>query len=159
MEEKRKQKITSPEVLRRKIEHYCVYQERCQQEVRNKLYELGAYSKDVELIIAELIEKNFLNEERFAIAFAGGKFRIKKWGKLKIIRELKMRQISAYCIKKALQQIEEDDYEKALIDVLKKKLKNFSDASPIQKMKLAKYAMQKGFEPDLIWKKLKENET
>ena len=155
MEKQQFKKITSPDVLRRKAEHYCAYQERCQQEVRSRLYELGGYTKDIELIIAELIEHNFLNEERFAIAYAGGKFRIKKWGKIKIINELKFRQISAYCIKKALQQIDEDDYRTTLMDVLTKKKSNFAKASPTQKMQLAKFAMSKGFEPDLIWKLLK----
>ena len=155
MEKQQFKKITSPEVLRRKAEHYCAYQERCQQEVRNKLYELGGYTKDIELIIAGLIEHNFLNEERFAIAYAGGKFRIKKWGKIKIINELKFRQISAYCIKKALQQIDEDDYRKTLVEVLSKKNKNFAKTSPMQKMQLAKFAISKGFEPDLIWKLLR----
>ena len=102
-----------------------------------------------------MIEHNFLNEERFAIAYAGGKFRIKKWGKIKIINELKFRQISAYCIKKALQQIDEDDYRTTFMDVLTKKNSNFAKASPTQKMQLAKFAMSKGFEPDLIWKLLK----
>ena len=155
MEKQQFKKITSPDVLRRKAEHYCAYQERCQQEVRSRLYELGGYTKDIELIIAELIEHNFLNEERFAIAYAGGKFRIKKWGKIKIINELKFGQISAYCIKKALQQIDEDDYRTTLMDVLTKKNSNFAKASPTQKMQLAKFAMSKGFEPDLIWKLLK----
>ena len=155
MEKQQFKKITSPDVLRRKAEHYCAYQERCQQEVRSRLYELGGYTKDIELIIAELIEHNFLNEERFAIAYAGGKFRIKKWGKIKIINELKFRQISAYCIKKALQQIDEDDYRTTLMDVLTKKNSNLAKASPTQKMQLAKFAMSKGFEPDLIWKLLK----
>ena len=158
MEEFKQRKITSPEVLQRKIEHYCAYQERCQQEVRNKLYELGGYSKDIEQIIAALIEKNFLNEERFAIAFAGGKFRIKKWGKIKIINELKFRQISPYCIKKALQQIDEDAYLETLKYVLQKKYADYKKASAMQKMKISKYAMMKGFEPDLIWKTLKETD-
>ena len=158
MEKQAAKKIFSPEVLRRKIEHYCAYQERCQQEVRNKLYELGGYPNDIEQIIAELIEKNFLNEERFAKAFAGGKFRIKKWGKVKIISQLKFKQISAYCIKAALQQIDEDDYLQTLKMVLLKKNKNYAAASPMQKQQLAKYAMQKGFEPDLTWKELKKVE-
>jgi regulatory protein len=155
MEKQQFKKITSPEVLKRKMESYCAYQERCQQEVRSKLYELGGYTKDIEQLIAELIEQNFLNEERFAIAYAGGKFRIKKWGKIKIISELKFRHISAYCIKKALQQIDEDDYKKTLMEVLNKKNANFAKASSMQKMQLAKFAMSKGFEPDLIWKTLK----
>lgn len=149
MEEKRK--YVSPEILKRKIEHYCAYQERCQQEVRNKLYELGGQTKDIEQIIVNLIENNFLNEERFAKAYAGGKFRIKQWGKVKIIKELKYRRISDYCIKSALKQIDEDDYILTLKNILEKKKPNYILCSPIQKQSLAKYAMSKGFEPNLVW--------
>jgi regulatory protein len=144
-------KITSPEVLKRKIEHYCAYQERCQQEVRNKLYELGGYTSDIEQIITQLIEANFLNEERFAIAYAGGKFRIKQWGKVKIIKELKFRKISPYCIKKAIQQIDDDSYVKTLLAIIIKKNKHYLKLSSAEKYKLANFAISKGFESRLVW--------
>src|SRR5687767_2477337 len=95
-------KITDAKIGLAKAQKYCAYQERCQQEVRSKLYGWGLWKEAVEGIIAELINENFINEERFAIAFAGGKFRIKKWGKTKIKLELKKRDISDYCIKQAL---------------------------------------------------------
>ncbi|MEY4876748.1 MAG: hypothetical protein RL708_1897 [Bacteroidota bacterium] len=157
MQEKQK-KYISPDEMRRKIEHYCAYQERCQQEVRNKLYELGGYTKDIEQLIAELIEKNFLNEERFAKAYAGGKFRIKHWGKIKIIQALKFRYISDYCIKIALRQIDEDDYLLTLQQLIEKKNPNYLHCTPMQKQSIAKYAMSKGFEPNLIWNVLNKKE-
>lgn len=156
MEEKRK--YISPEILKRKIENYCVYQERCQQEVRNKLYELGGQTKDIEQLIANLIENNFLNEERFAKAYAGGKFRIKQWGKIKIINELKFRRISEYCIKSALKQIDEDDYHLTLKNILEKKKVNYILCSPTQKLALAKYAISKGFESSMVWAELNNKE-
>jgi regulatory protein len=101
-EEKKPKKKLTPNQALIKAQMSCAYQERCQQEIRDKLYEWGLHSNEVENIIADLISTNFLNEERFAKAFAGGKFRIKKWGKVKIKIELKKRKISDYCIRKGL---------------------------------------------------------
>lgn len=136
-----------------KLQKYCAYQERCQQEVRNKLIEYGVYGDDLESIIADLISDNFLNEERFAKVFAGGKFRIKKWGKKKIIQELKAKKISEYCIKKAIQtEITEADYLLTLSEVLNKKAKLLSESDKFKKnQKLAQYAIGRGFETELIW--------
>src|ERR1700742_4248902 len=106
--EKKRKVYTAHEALV-KAEAWCAYQERCQQEVRDKLYSWGLHNAEVEPVIAELISKNFLNEERFAKAFAGGKFRIKKWGRVNIRLELKRRKLSEYCIKKGLAEIDEDD--------------------------------------------------
>ncbi len=94
-----------PEALtkaKQKIAHYCAYQERCQQEVRSKLYQYGLYKNQVEETLAWLITEGYLNEERFAKTFAGGKFRVKKWGKLKIEQALKQKQLSSYCIRKGM---------------------------------------------------------
>ena len=91
-----------------KLKQYCAYQERSHHEVKSRLYDLGVWKKDHDEIIAALIEENYLNEERFAIAFAGGKFRMKQWGRVKIRYELKQRQVSEYCIKKAMKQIDEE---------------------------------------------------
>ena len=93
------------------ILHYCKYQERCHSEVRNKLYELGFTTPEVEQQLTGLIETGVLNEERFAKAFAGGKFRMKQWGREKIKQQLKLRKISDYCIKKAMTEIPGEDYE------------------------------------------------
>jgi regulatory protein len=155
-EEKPKKKLT-PMQATIKAQMACAYQERCQQEMRDKLYDWGLHGDDVENIIANLISENFLNEERFAIAFAGGKFRIKKWGKVKIKIELKRRKISDYCIKKALAAIDADDYIKTLQELLKKRLKeNAKGKAHIRNYKAAQYALSRGFESDLIWEELKE---
>jgi regulatory protein len=152
---KPKIKLTPLQALR-KAESTCAYQERCQQEMRDKLYEWGLYSADVENIIAQLITDNFLNEERFAKAYAGGKFRIKKWGKVKIKIELKKRKISDYCIKKAMQEINDTDYLKTIKELIAKKSKEIKGLKEYQKKyKIAQYIASRGFEQDLIWDVLK----
>lgn len=157
-EQKKKKKFT-PAQASLKAEHYCAYQERCQQEMRDKLYEWGLFPDAVESIIAKLITDNFLNEERFAKAYAGGKFRIKKWGRIKIKLELKKRHISDYCIKKAMQEINEDAYMETLKQLIEKKSKDIKDKKPhIRQFKIANYIASRGFENDLIWSVLKEEE-
>jgi regulatory protein len=104
----------SKEEALQKAKHYCAYQERCHSEVKEKLYSLGMNKKEVDELLSELISDNYLNEERFAILFAGGKFRIKQWGRIKIKYALKQKQVSEYCIKKALAAIYERDYNKTL---------------------------------------------
>ncbi len=135
-----------------KVKHYCAYQERCHAEVKDKLYGLGLNKKEAEEIISTLIEENYLNEERFAIAFAGGHFRTKKWGRVKIKYQLKQKQVSEYCIKKALQQIDEDDYLQTLQKLFDEKLKTLNSEKNIfiKKRKLQDYLMQRGYESDLI---------
>lgn len=139
-----------------KAQKHCAYQERSQQEVRNKLFEWGLHSAEVENVIVELISANFINEERFALQLANGKFRIKHWGKVKITQALKLHKVSAYCIKKALQQIPDDDYEKSLRKILEKKRNNIpGKLTPLKARKLAHFAQSKGYESALIWKVLK----
>jgi regulatory protein len=157
--ETQKKKKFTPSQAALKAEHYCAYQERCQQEMRNKLYEWGLFPDAVESIIAKLITDNFLNEERFAKAYAGGKFRIKKWGRIKIKLELKKRQISDYCIKKAMQEINENAYMETLKQLIEKKEKDIKDKkSHIRQFKIANYIASRGFENDLIWSVLKKEE-
>ena len=140
-----------------KIASFCAYQERTQQEVRLKLYEYGIKSDEVEGIIVKLIEENFLNEERFAKAFAGGKFRVKKWGRNKIIRELEMRHLSPYCIKSGLKEIDETDYIDTIHQIIAKKSDEISAKNSYQKLyKIAQYLISRGFEPDLVWDILKK---
>lgn len=136
-----------------KAANYCAYQERTQAEVRERLAEWGIYGDDAEQIIVRLIEENFLNEERFAKAFAGGKFRVKNWGRQKIKYELKARGLSDYCIRIGMAEIEDDDYLKTLQEILEKKSKELkSEKNPqILKQKLARYAIGKGYESDLVW--------
>jgi regulatory protein len=157
-ETKPKKKLTPSQALI-KAQMTCAYQERCQQEMRDKLYEWGLHSNDVENIIANLITDNFLNEERFAKAFAGGKFRIKKWGRVKIKIELKKRKISDYCIRKAMEEIDDSSYINVLKDVLHKRLKDSKGKVYIQHYKAAQYALSRGFEGDLIWETIKELES
>ena len=151
-EDKKPKKKLTPNQATIKAQLSCAYQERCQQEMRDKLYEWGLYSNDVENIIANLISDNFLNEERFAKAYAGGKFRIKKWGRVKIKIELKKRKISDYCIKKGMQEIDEDEYIKTLKSILVKRLnENPKGKQQVRNYKAAQYAISRGYEGDLVW--------
>ena len=141
-----------------KLANYCAYQERSQKEVRNKLYETGLYQDEIEEIISELISENFLNEERFAKAFIGGKFRIKKWGRNKILMAIRPFDISDYCIKKGLQEIDPDDYNNTMEQIIIAKNKGLSEDNIfVRRNKLAKYAMSKGFEAELVWNFLKQH--
>ena len=141
-----------------KAKYFCAYQERCHAEVKKKLYGFGLYKNEVELLMSQLIEENYLNEERFALAFAGGKFRINQWGKTKIKYELKMRQIGDYNIKKALSQIEEEDYLKTLQKLAAEKLATLKSEKNIfiRKSKLQNYLVGKGYEFNLIGEIVRE---
>lgn len=145
------QKFT-PQQAVPKIKQYCAYQERCHVEVRDKLYSYGLIKPEVEEIIYTLITENYLNEERFAIHYAGGKFRMKQWGKNKIKLALKQKQISEYCIKKALKVIDETEYEKAFQKLVEQKLRILKSEKNIfiKKRKLQDFLLQKGFENELI---------
>jgi len=145
------QKFTPNQALP-KIKQYCAYQERCHAEVKEKLYSFGLYKNDAEKLIAQLIEENYLNEERFALHYAGGKFRMKQWGKVKIKHTLKQKQVSDYCIKKALKDINEADYMAALNKLAQQKLKTIRGEKNIfiKKRKLQDFLLQKGYESDLV---------
>ncbi len=140
-----------------KIRHYCAYQERNHTEVKEKLYSFGLYKDQVEELIMQMIEENYLNEERYAIAFAGGKFRVNHWGKVKIKYELKQRQVSEYCIKKALLAIDQTEYESMFDKLFDDKLKALRTDKNIfsKKKKLQSYLTQKGYESSLIFEKFK----
>jgi len=144
--------LTEKDRALRKLQKYCAYQDRCHQEVRSKLLDLKIYGEDLENIIVELIEDKFLDEERFARSYARGKFRMKNWGRVRIRQELKKRKISAYCIKKAMQEIEEEDYIKTMQKLLEKKHKEYKEKNLFKrKGKLAKYLIGKGYESSLVW--------
>jgi regulatory protein len=136
----------------RKIKYYCSYQERNHNEVKQKLYGFGLYKAEVEELMSKLIEENYLNEERYAIVYAGGKFRVNKWGRTKILYELKQKQISAYCIKKAMASISDEDYEKTITKLATEKLKTLSSEKNIfvKKTKLKNYLVGKGYEFDVV---------
>ena len=151
MDNQKTNKTTDEKLAYAKSEHYCAYQERSQQEVRDKLYEWGLRADAVENIISKLISGNFLNEERFAKAYAKGKFNQKGWGKLKIKQGLKFKKVPDVLIKKALQGINDDDYLKALQNVLTKKAYTVVEKDPFKrKYKLQQYALSRGYESDLI---------
>ncbi len=159
-EEIRQRKVLTPEQAYVKVRHYCAFQERTHLEVKRKLSGYGLSWTQAGELIARLIEDGFLNEERFARSFAGGKFRMKGWGRKKIELELKMRQISAYSIRKAInEEIDPDAYEKTLRKLLEKKwnsLKSPGDTHYTKQAKTRQYLLARGFENDLISRELKK---
>jgi regulatory protein len=151
-----KQKPIDKKTALLKAAHWCAYQERAQQELRDKLYEWSLRPNEVEEIISELIAQNYINEERFALAYVSGKVRIKKWGVLKIKSGLKQKQINDRLIKKALASIDFDEYQENLLTLLAKKEKTEGEKNPIKRQyKLLKYLQSKGYENDLIFLLLK----
>lgn len=153
-----KKQRPSPQEAWVKIQKYCAYQERCHKEVKEKLYSYSLTTEDVDELMARLIQENYLNEERFAKAYAGGKFRVKKWGRLKILRELKLRDISAYCIKEGMKEIDDVLYYEQLKTILYKRWEEMKKESRpfMRKKKTSSYLIAKGYEPDLVWDILKE---
>lgn len=145
------QKKLTPDQAFQKLKHFCGYQERTHQEVKEKLYSMGLWKKDVETLLSRLIEEDYLNEERFAKSFAGGKFRMKSWGRVKIIHEMRQKKISEYCIKKGLKEIDETAYLTALDKLGRKKLATLKSETNIfvRKRKLLDYLLRKGYEGDL----------
>ena len=145
------------EEARKKLEGYCAYQERCHKEVERKLAGMNVIDLIREEIIIHLMKHDFLNEERFAKSFARGKFRIKKWGKVRIIRELKFRNITAYNIKAALTEIDFDDYNVSFNKLAEKKCDSIKEPNMYKKRKkLADYLLYRGWEADLVYKKITE---
>ena len=148
--------LTTAEAIR-KLERYCAYQERCHYEVRSKLLTLKVYGDDLEEVMAHLVSENFLNEERFARSFVRGKHRLKQWGPIKILNELKKRHISDYCIRKGMEEISEVEFQNTLDGLLNKRLNNFQRrlSSSVQRNKLFQHARAKGYEPQQIYNALK----
>jgi regulatory protein len=147
-----KRTTLSPEQALQKARHYCGYQERCHSEVQEKLYSFGLRKPQVETALATLIEENYLNEERFAIQYAGGHFRLNQWGKVRIRYQLKQKHVSDYCIKKALEAIDDEDYDRTLARLAEKKGETLdpSDAVALRRKQLQEYLLRKGYEPDRI---------
>jgi regulatory protein len=145
-------------VLQR-IAGFCAYQERTHAEVRSRLWEWGVYEDETEEMIVYLIENNYLNEERFAKAYAGGKFRMKQWGRIRIKHELKYKGLSDYCIKVGLAEIDEEDYLNTIRKMIHRKADKDDFENPyLKKHKLARYIIGKGFEQNLVWMLLDEEE-
>lgn len=141
-----------------KAEHYCAFQERSQQEVRDKLYGWGLHRDEVENILVDLIMEDFLNEERFALAYATGRHRMKKWGKYKIKQGLKQKSVSDPIIRTALDSLDVDEYRANLAELLAKKARSLVENDPYRrKHRLVNYALSKGYERDLIFDILNDN--
>ena len=140
----------------KKAENYCAYQERCHQELKNKLLSMNMIPEVVDIVIVHLIENNFLNETRFAINFARGKHRIKHWGTLRIVRELKLREISEYNIKQALKELDLEEYQ-SNFDILSEKhwLQMKDKNQWTKRKKFCDFLLRKGYESDLIYAKVK----
>ncbi len=140
-----------------KAADFCAYQERSQQEVRDKLYSYGLNKEEVEDTIGQLITENFINEERFTVAYVGGKFRLKKWGKKKILNGLTYHKVSKYCLNKAFAQIEDSEYIQTILELIEKKSRSISEENEFKRNnKIVQYLAQKGYETDLVWTLLKK---
>lgn len=146
------------EEAKRSIERYCVYQERCHKDVSQKLRDMGMIPLAIDEILIHLIQHNFLNETRFSEAFARGKFRQKKWGKVRITRELKFRYITAYNIKKALKEIPDSEYYTTFDTLAEKRLSQLDTETDLQKKrkKFADYMLYRGWESQMVWEKVRE---
>lgn len=135
-----------------KLKKYCAYQERCHQEVRSKLLSLKVYGLLLEEVMAELIREDYLNEERFARSYVRGKYRLKKWGRVRLTQELKMRNISTYCINKAMEEIEESAYQENLKAILEKYIREREHQLDRVNLrhKALQFALSKGYEYEKI---------
>lgn len=148
--------LTKEEALQ-KLRQYCAYQERSHYEVQQKLYELGIRKNDQDEVIATLIEEDYLNEGRFAKAFAGGKFRMKDWGRKKIYYALKEKRVSEYSIKQAMKEIDDEAYKQNLKELAEEKYESLKDEQYlVRKKKTIDYMLQKGYEFDLVTKAVTE---
>lgn len=146
--------ITIKEALL-KLEHFCAYQERCHNEVISKLYSLKMTSDEIDFIVVQLIENNFLNETRFACSFARGKHRIKNWGKIRITNELKLRQISAVNISLAMKEISSEEYEETFEQLSEKCWNGIHERNILKKRKkFCDYMLRRGYESNLVYEKV-----
>lgn len=151
------QKAYTVDEVKKKLEYYCAYQDRCHQEVEKKLSEFRLIPEAREMILLHLMQHDFLNEERFAKSFARGKFRIKQWGRKRIVQELKYRDITEYNIKSALKEIDADEYMSTLYKVAEIKERAIKEKNAyLKKQKLYQHLYRKGYESDLIQEVIKE---
>lgn len=144
-------KTLSKEQALQKLKHYCSYQERSHSEVQQKLWDLGVRRAEHDEVMSFLIEENYLNEERFAVQYAGGKFRMKEWGRKKIYYALKEKGVSEYNIKKAMKEIDEEDYGRTLFRLAEKKFASLKgEHHLVRRKKTMDYLLQKGYEQELV---------
>lgn len=151
-------KTLTKEQAYQKLKHYCAYQDRCHSEVKTKAYSLGMKKTDVEELTSTLIEEGCLHEERFARSFAGGKFRMKQWGRNKIRAELKKKQVSTYCIAAALEEIDDAEYKDTLRKLAIKRWNSIKGAGTNLFVKMTKtrdFLTLKGYEPALVANEIK----
>ncbi|MBZ4043335.1 regulatory protein RecX [Flavobacterium hibisci] len=150
--------MTIKEALQ-KLEHFCAYQDRCHDEVVTKLYSLKMSPEEIDIIIVKLIEDNFLNETRFACSFARGKHRIKNWGKIRIVNELKTRHISTANINLALKEISAEEYATTFDHLSQKCWESLTERNALKKRKkFCDYLLRRGYESNLVYDKVKELE-
>lgn len=152
-------KKLTPEQAYQKLKHYCAYQERSHMEVKTKAYSFGLRKSETEELTSKLIEEGCLNEERYARSFAGGKFRMKQWGRVKIKAELRKRQVSSYCINLAIQEIEEKKYKEVLNRLAIKRWESIKGPGTNLFIKMAKtrdYLLLKGFESNLVTSEIQQ---
>ena len=152
-----KNRTYTVEEAKRKVEHYCAYQERCHKEVNQKLKDMHMIPEAIDVIIVHLLEHNFLNEERFAKTFVSGKFKIKRWGRRRLTLELKRKDISKVNINQALREISDGEYIEVFNDLAEKRLSFIKETSKIKKKKkLADYLLYRGWESHLVYEKVNE---
>ena len=145
------------EFLLAKMQNYCSYQERSFFDVKTKLISWNVQEKIMDKIISKLVDQDYLNEERYAKAFTGGKFRINKWGKNKIINELHKKQIPDIYIQIGINEIDDNEYFNTLKEIISKKDANLKIANQEKRMqKLANYAISRGFDRGIVWKVLNQ---
>ena len=143
-----------------KIEHYCSYQERCHEEVVQKLRSMKMDADEIDVILVKLISDNFLNEERFACSFARGKHRMKQWGKIRIVNELKFKKINQRLITTALKEITAEEYLATFYTLAERNWESIRESNALKKRKkFCDYLLRKGFESNLVYEKVKELET
>jgi regulatory protein len=152
---KRRSTSITPFAALEKIKKWCAYQERSQHDTRKKLMEYGLQPDEAETIIAGLISENYLNEERFATAYASGRFRIKGWGRNKIRSGLRLHKVSEACIKSALEKIDEAEYAATLEKLIAKKMKLVKGDEKKKSYAVVSHLVSKGFESDLVTEHLK----
>ena len=154
-----KDKSYSSKEVRQKLEHYCAYQDRCHQEVYQKMFSFSLTAHEKEELMVYLIDNNFLNEERFAQSFTRGKHNYKNWGKIRIVNELKFRKISQYNINLALKEITTEEYEATFHNLAEQNWESIRESNPLKKRKkFCDYVLRKGFESNLVYEKVKELE-
>tara|TARA_B110000008_G_scaffold10170_1_gene9800 strand:- start:3 stop:479 length:477 start_codon:yes stop_codon:yes gene_type:complete len=153
----RNKRVYDIKIALERLKNFCTLQDRCQFDVIQKMKEWGLLELTQDHILEILITDKYIDEERYAQSFCRGKFRIKKWGRIKIANGLRKKQISNICINKGLNEIEDEEYEILLNNLLEKKNNSLKDKNHfVRKKKIASFLIQRGFEGNLVWDKIRE---